>query len=759
MKLTAFGFRRPAAAAALLLWAWSPAAAQSSRDGGITIFAPVMVINPSSNGGEILLDVRNMTRTPRKLALRASDFRSLTTNKYIAAKIAFAAPTETAGKDIYDIQLKPGETKVVKAIASNVTEAGDLVADLLDGRRKIGALHAQRYSFPLNVKLEVPNPDAPEISLQMGETNYLYLKNEDAFAYPLHWQLIIDGILYTGPQITIFRNSSGVLAVEPRREWFSSFFESLFRHKETEGVLLLSFRPESDEDGLFPKKTLPLKKITLKRNSEVIQQALSNLVVVVILLVGGACSLIMHWGIPNRLKQISLKEEAEALGRRISAISTAVDCRLRVQLRVERQRLKDLLRKRTVISADLQDDFTRFSTGLKELTCRAGLVEQIDALRKQFAPIAAHGWAPTKCRQVEAALQDSADMLMDPQMAEAKLEAVQALLRKAKETIEQEGVEDTEFAKQLGERKADLKAQFGEIAQKQTGQEDRDAYERMKTVFPGLFTFLQKNVTALKPKEYDESDDSLSRLDVIMHYIQLLSNSGNPAILENRKRRESILTARIEGHGWQMLQQAELLVHQMAENVYPDDLQAGIQKSSNGGQGAAYIEVEPMVVRPYRPVEFNLRFSKPELNNAAARDEWTCWWDFDDGLPPENGWMVWHYFRARQRGKDSPLDSAGGSYQMKITVRFRDREGNSIQAGNGDAAVTKTISVRPEEEGFFSQRMFTESLKLGIALGAAVLAMAGQQQNLLKLGAVPAMIALFGVGFAADTIKNLVAKS
>jgi hypothetical protein len=65
--------------------------------------------------------------------------------------------------------------------------------------------------------------------------------------------------------------------------------------------------------------------------------------------------------------------------------------------------------------------------------------------------------------------------------------------------------------------------------------------------------------------------------------------------------------------------------------------------------------------------------------------------------------------------------------------------------------------VQPSrQEGFFGERSQTEFLKLGAALFIAIFALvAGAKDQLLQLDLLPGLIAVFLVGFGADTIKNL----
>ena len=133
------------------------------------------------------------------------------------------------------------------------------------------------------------------------------------------------------------------------------------------------------------------------------------------------------------------------------------------------------------------------------------------------------------------------------------------------------------------------------------------------------------------------------------------------------------------------------------------------------------------------------------INSAAAKREWCCEWDFDDGLEG-SGWRVAHYFELRKTG------------DFVVKLRFRDETGKLVaDADQKVIEITKTVAVRPTRQGsLVDDRAWTESLKLAAALLIAVFGLvAGARDQLLKLDILPGLVAVFLVGFGADTIKSL----
>jgi len=76
---------------------------------------------------------------------------------------------------------------------------------------------------------------------------------------------------------------------------------------------------------------------------------------------------------------------------------------------------------------------------------------------------------------------------------------------------------------------------------------------------------------------------------------------------------------------------------------------------------------------------------------------------------------------------------------------------------NKPLVIERQVTVQPSrQEGVFGDRSRTELLKLLAALFIAVFALvAGAKEELLKLDVLPGLIAVFLLGFGADTIKNL----
>jgi hypothetical protein len=163
-----------------------------------------------------------------------------------------------------------------------------------------------------------------------------------------------------------------------------------------------------------------------------------------------------------------------------------------------------------------------------------------------------------------------------------------------------------------------------------------------------------------------------------------------------------------------------------------------------------------------------LEFQKLDLNTAYARQEWTCRWFFTLGEQTltEEGWVVTHYF------------GENDTYKLKIALTHN-VDGTELAVPDVDPFKGE-IKLVPEARRqlstvlkFAFQGKFADARKewkkgrrrsgktldyvrLAMALVIALFGLiAGAKDQLLKLDLLPALLAVFMVGFGADQVKNL----
>lgn len=182
----------------------------------------------------------------------------------------------------------------------------------------------------------------------------------------------------------------------------------------------------------------------------------------------------------------------------------------------------------------------------------------------------------------------------------------------------------------------------------------------------------------------------------------------------------------------------------MRENVYQQDLIEELQARKAG------IMIDQQVARPYSPLELCICFDNPAHNHAQALTELTCVWNFDDELN-EKGWTVCHFYQ----------EPAVRNIKAVIPMATAATQNPQTAGGSQSESVefTKILTVRKASTSFSSQRWFAEGLRFGIAFFLALIGLiAGAQEQLAKLDVLPALIAVFLLGFGADTIKNILSQ-
>jgi hypothetical protein len=93
---------------------------------------------------------------------------------------------------------------------------------------------------------------------------------------------------------------------------------------------------------------------------------------------------VVDYLLPNTLKKLFYKKRLRSLADATSAIGVKVDSRLRVLLRLERNRLLKLLASSNAFATDTSDIFQQVDTEMVALTKRVAVAQRLDELRNRF---------------------------------------------------------------------------------------------------------------------------------------------------------------------------------------------------------------------------------------------------------------------------------------------------------------------------------------------------------------------------------------
>ena len=167
-----------------------------------------------------------------------------------------------------------------------------------------------------------------------------------------------------------------------------------------------------------------------------------------------------------------------------------------------------------------------------------------------------------------------------------------------------------------------------------------------------------------------------------------------------------------------------------------------------------HIQPEVSATRVHEATQLRVRFCKEQLNYAAALGDITPIWDFGhDDLTPEEGWEVVHYFPRPRR--------------YIVRVMFQRRLGGFLTYPHERHAappeshptivyVKKEIDAARSEFGVTLLAAGLNVVWLLVALVPALLALyTGAIDQLNKLDPIPALIAVFALGFTSDQVKNV----
>ena len=492
-----------------------------------------------------------------------------------------------------------------------------------------------------------------------------------------------------------------------------------------------------------PLKVIPLAAVSVSLFSTSIQLAVSYVVLLVILIMGGVTSLVLSQALPNQLKRLKIKEQLEELMIATSNLTDHLDSKLLVLVRLERSRLFDMLSSRTVFSPEFANIVTQCFDGAEKLRGRVELLKQMDVVCGRVAKSLTSGVAPSLVRGVTDDLQTAAVMLAKSALSAAEMDDARVAIERASTQVGSLTQPADSFGNTLAKRVAEIKAEVT------ASLLNLPTWIRIVQVVPGPWNQVQSFSGDIVPQgQLVSLDFAVEKMLRLRDYVLLKEGANDPDMSQRLQQREPELLRLMQLTSHEGLQAAQRLVRQMSEDQAPAQLMQAIQAEPD----EATIGMEPRVAYDRAPLEFSICFYNRALNVAAAKEEWTCEWDFGDGITSK-GWSVAHYFRfeSRSRKERRPRDYV-------VSARFHNQFGKPVVCSQGQpVTISRTVTVRPTLLGsLFGDRAWTEGVKLAVALLIAVFGLvAGASEQLGKLDLLPGVVAVFLLGFGADTIKNL----
>ena len=706
------------------------------------VAGPQIVVDPHINAGKEIITLRNDSAAPLEVSLNAA-----VASQTAGPKITFKADTDTSpgeGASLHPITIPPNKEVKLWAIVTQAATAGTFDLELKNGQTGFDK-SIKVIRLPFAIKLDENNPE--RISLVDDVFTSIVIKNDDPIPYPLVWRLSVEGLEVCGDKINLEANGLGLLQCKPSVPLSLARAQDLFKAQEGTGRLV--FYPQTGTGGsnlTSPWKILPIQA-SLSSLGAFTQQFWGYLLIVLVLLLGGLTSLFLSQALPNRLKRLNIRERLMGTAATTASLGSSVDSSLQVLLRVERSRLYDLLKSRKTLSPDFAALATRCQEAAEKLEKRVALVHQLDVVLGQLNNALSLRPPPSQITEIEALVADAKALLLKTSPTEQELKTVEEAIATVNRKVDIRNQGDAAFGEALAKRVQKVKAEIDQSFSARQAFSELNAlvsrpYDELNRVQAG---------SAIDAAEYSSVDTAVVKLALMKEYTLLREGSKNEEMQQRLKGKAADLAELLSLESAPALRSAQLLLREMQEDVYPNRIAESLLAR------AASIDMEPDVAYDKTPLEFCICFNNAEVNTSAAREEWTCEWSFGDKLEGM-GWNVCHYFLLpRPAFFDFFAKAKQPGFRVQATFRQPDGKPLIDPDTNKPLTIEKVVDVkRSHQEGFFGERSRTEFLKLAAALFIAIFALvAGAKEQLIKLDLLPGLIAVFLVGFGADTIKNL----
>lgn len=689
--------------------------------------------------GTVAFRVTNAGAAPVPLALRLGTFTDDATQTQVGdPTVQFAWNTGSPMPAV----LAPGAALRLVANVSGMGGASVASAPLFNGSTLLGRLQVVEIDAPLDISVSGAGADEA-LTLSKGDDATFRIKNADSRAYPLDWTFEIGGKVLQSGELQLASYGTSSITVTPTDDLYS--WRDNFRPSHETGVLMLSLHgPPEIARELLPSRTLKMNLIMQKLTASW-TSIWSRVFMAVLLLIGGLLSLVGNSVLPSAMRKVNLRKQTGDFTDRVNSLSKRVDAYLRALLRMERKRIELLLKRANPLSPASAERLETAATGIDRLRRRLKAAERLDELRRRLDEASVTA-PPSVTDDIDIKLQAAAMQLQSFALTEDEASAAGRLMDAAETSLTM--TQDTDaLAQMTADNFRDLK-----VRQKLVPYA---YYNDMKAALPGLFEMLNqpfddpRNITR---QMMFAIDYGIAALQIAFDYAMLrVSAPGVPT--EGQKvsardrlfARQSELIALLGTLSWAGLRDLRALMQEMRENIYESDVLESIATT-----GYTEIAMTPRAVRPYQPVVFSIRFKDARLNDAAATRRLACTWDFPE-QPLAYGWRICHFFT----GSESNRDEGG----VTVTARFETRKpGEAGGANEGKLlknSVTTVFELHKEERPSFAPAI-AGGMRFLIAFGVALAALlAGALAQLNKLDFVPAMIAVVAIGFAADSVKNL----
>ncbi len=614
--------------------------------------------NPQGTG-QGWVKVRNEGSAPIALAPAAASLISKS-----PAKRLMATPKATVVADLGSGQpsdqksLAPGKEAWVKIDVSGVNEDGDWETTLKNDGVNIGSIGVIRAAPPLKLTLDVPNPNAPELTFVLNKPASFGWKNDDGENYTINWEYTVDGSPVgtagtppapgkcwndnpgTTTNVEILSGSYKAISFWPRCNWFGSRFVGLFKDASSDARLVAH---KVDKCGRTSSKVFNIKThlATMPENS---REVWSDIVVFAILLLGGFFSVLLNFAFPRHIQKSKLSSKLAELHGKTSNLSTRLASRVRVLAGLDERILEERLSKLNWTSSDFVSEIQGIEQATTQLEKRIQILEAMGDTRDRFECLCRYRLPPAKILEMEAAFEEIIGIvnttMPDVQKAQDKINDL-------KKQLEVVGQKDDKFAADLHAwcvaARKDI-SETGLIGKTETWKRIHEHWCDAVAIIEknGVELEKEKGIDHILPEDYVKVGRAVYQINLLKSYILKID-----CLPKNDARRNAIATREeklfklLMSHSGEAVYLASRLMTQIEEGIFREDIEKAV-----GNQ--VRIKTQSLVFVQFQPCVFKLEFLDRALDTAAAREDWICQWEFTHPLEPpltEEGWEVTHYFQ------------------------------------------------------------------------------------------------------------------
>ena len=304
---------------------------------------PVITIDQTTGSGEAVLLLTNQTDKEANAALLGTIASPANSPAYVE----FFNESGTSADRLYQAKLAAKATAKIRAVVRGAWEDGEFDIDVTNhyGAEKIGKVHVRR--LPVGIKLE--GADRLKLALVDGVRTRIMVRNDDPENYSVTWKLVNGEEICSGPKDPIDLKPKTVAALEctPKLAWDAGRITNLLKADQSRDGYTLLLLPHPLPPEIRPDSAIqPLKvfrgEAALDFFKPLTRALIGYPILTIILLLGGVSSLLLSYFLPNKLQRLSLRDQLVSLAARTSDLSTRIDSKLAVLVRLERSRLADL---------------------------------------------------------------------------------------------------------------------------------------------------------------------------------------------------------------------------------------------------------------------------------------------------------------------------------------------------------------------------------------------------------------------------------